>query len=234
MLNTKGIIFRTVKFKESSLVLDVYTEAKGLLSMFMNGVYSSKSSRLSSILQIGQMVDLTVYYSEKKELHRIKEVTPDFIYTSIPNQIHKSAMATFMIELSRQAIKDREAHTDLYQFIKRCLVLLDSQETLDVNYHLRYMLKLCSYLGIQANNNYSSINNSFDLLNAGFTPYVERMNYLITPDLSHLLSQLMNDQVVMLQYEKRKLLLNILLQYYKIHVEHFGELKSPQVYQSIL
>ncbi|MEP7195579.1 MAG: DNA repair protein RecO [Saprospiraceae bacterium] len=239
MLHTKGIVFRTVKFKESSLIIDLYTEEKGLHSFFMNSVFNSKTSRLSSLFQIGNLVELVAYYSEKKDLHRIKEVNPDYLYTSIPNTIFKSAISTFIIELCRHSIKDQQGNAELFQFIRRCLILLDRQEVVDANFHLKFMIRLCNFLGLQPQNNFSEINNSFDLLNAVFVPYELKDSHCILPDQSEQLSKLMQDaysseKTLEVNYEDRNKLLNILLQYYKIHVDHFGELKSPGVYKSIL
>ena len=239
MLHSKGIIFRSNKFKESSLIVDIYTEEKGLHSFFMNGVFSNKSTRLSSILQVGNLIEFVAYFSEKKDLHRIKEVNPDFIFSSIPNQIFKSAISTFMIELCRHCIKDQYLNKELFQFIKRCMILLDNQEELDANFHLKFMIKFCNYLGFKAQNNYSEIDNSFDLLNASFIPFQELQSYLVSPHSSAQLSKLMLDEynsekTLNIHYEDRHKLLHVLLQYFKIHVDHFGELKSPGIYKSIL
>lgn len=239
MLHTKGIVFRTVRFKESSLILDVFTEEKGIQSLFMNSVFQNKNSRLSSLLQVGQILDLVVYYSDKKDLHRIKEVNPDYLYSEIPNNIYKSAIATFMIELSRHCTKDHVVHVELFQYLKRCLILLDRQNPFDPNFHLKFMIRLCSFIGFQPVNNLSEVNNSFDLLNAQFVPYTIHNKYCVEIDKSINISKLLNDdysseKTLNLNYENRTQILNILIQYYKIHIEHFGELKSPGIYKSIL
>jgi len=234
MLHTKGIVFRTVKFKESSLIAEIYTEDKGLHTFFMNGVFSSKTSRTSALLQVGNILELVAYYSDKRELHRIKEISSDYLFRDIPNQIFKSAIATFIIEFCRHSIKDQSGNSELFQFLKRCLILLDKQEQTDNNFHLKFMLKLSKYLGLQANKNYDTTNNSFDLLNACFVPYSETNIYCLTPKISLHLHQLMCDDADDIQYELRNELLNVLLQYFKIHMDHFGELKSPSVYKSIL
>ncbi len=239
MLHTKGIIFRTVRFKESSLIVDIFTEEKGLHSFFMNSVHSPKNTRLSSLLQVSNMIEFVAYYSEKKDLHRIKEVNPDYIYTTIPNVIKKSAIATFIIELCRHCIKDQIEHRELYHYIRRCMILLDRQEELDANYHLKFMIRLCSFLGFQPVNNYSEERNSFDIMNAEFTTFNIHNIYGIDTIRSTNINSLLKDEyssenTLKLKYEDRSMLLEILLKYYQLHIENFGELKSPGVYKSIL
>ena len=233
MLHTKGIVFRVTRFRESSVIADIYTEEKGLQSFLMNGVYGAKTSRLSALFQVGQLVDLVTYFSEKKDVHRIKEIASDYLCLEIPNHIVKSAMATFMIELCRHAIRDQTSNRELFQFIKRCIMLLDHQEVADPNFHLKFMIRLSALLGFQLQNNFGGENESFDLLNAVFTSYNERDPYHMHPSLSRLLSALLRDQTEHIDYENRQSLLQWLLQYYRIHVENFGELKSPQVYKRI-
>lgn len=112
-------------------------------------------------------------------------------------------------------------------------MLLDHQEVADPNFHLKFMIRLSAILGFQLQNNFGGENESFDLLNAVFTSYNERDPYHMHPSLSRLLSALLRDQTEHIDYENRQLLLQWLLQYYRIHVENFGELKSPQVYKRI-
>ncbi|MCC6816047.1 MAG: DNA repair protein RecO [Saprospiraceae bacterium] len=239
MLSTRGIVFRTCRFKESSLILDVFTEQKGIQSFFMNSVFNSKNTRLSSLLQVSNILEIVAYYSDKKEIHRIKEVNPDYLYESIPNDIRKSAIATFIIELSRRCVKDQSEHQDFFQLIRRCLVLLDRQPTLDANFHLKFMIKLSSYLGFQPLKNYSQTNNAFDLINAQFIPFNLNNHYCIDPLLSEKIFKLLNDELKLenafkLSYEDRSRMLDTLIEYYKVHIENFGDLKSPSVYKSIL
>ena len=72
MLETRGVILRSIKYKESSLILDIYTEHKGLQSFLINGVFKKGNQRLAGILQLCNLVDLISYFNEQKHLHRIK------------------------------------------------------------------------------------------------------------------------------------------------------------------
>ena len=97
----------------------------------MNGVFKKASLRLPSILQLANQIELVAYYNESKNLHRIKEVSVSKIYTRINQDIHYSAISTFILEISRQCIRDSSAHPELYFFLENSLTKLDDAQTLD-------------------------------------------------------------------------------------------------------
>lgn len=43
MLHTRGIVFRTVKYGETSVITDVFTEEKGLLTFIAGSVRAARS-----------------------------------------------------------------------------------------------------------------------------------------------------------------------------------------------
>jgi len=57
LLNTQGIILRNVKYGESSLIIDAYTEAKGRQSYILNSVRSQKARTKQSVVAVGSFVD---------------------------------------------------------------------------------------------------------------------------------------------------------------------------------
>ena len=89
LLKTKGIIIRSTKFGESSLILDIYTLAKGRQSYIINGVRSSKARVQQSMVSLSSLVELVVYHRDSKSLNRIKEVKPAPTYSAIPFNVIK-------------------------------------------------------------------------------------------------------------------------------------------------
>jgi len=73
--NTKGIVLRTVKYGETSVIVSIYTELFGIQSYLVNGVRKSskKGSGSAALFQPAALLDLVVYYNELKQLNRIKE-----------------------------------------------------------------------------------------------------------------------------------------------------------------
>ena len=98
---TKGIVLRTVKYGETSLIVTMFTELFGLQSYLVNGVRTStkKGSGKANLFQPTAILDLVVYHNELKHLNRIKEFRWHFLYQHIFSDVPKNAVALFMIEL---------------------------------------------------------------------------------------------------------------------------------------
>ena len=117
IFESKGIVFRNQKFKESSVILDIYTESHGLLTFVVNGVRKSKARISPSSVQLMSIVDVSGYYKNERSLHRVKDLKLSFLYESLPFDVIKASVGTFMIELSRKCIKEESANPELFQFL---------------------------------------------------------------------------------------------------------------------
>src|SRR5262249_1638687 len=98
---TKGIVLRTVKYGETSLIATIFTELFGVQSYLVNGVRASskKGSGKANLFQPAAILDLITYHNELRNLQRIKEFRWDYLYLRIFSDIRKNAVALFMVEL---------------------------------------------------------------------------------------------------------------------------------------
>ena len=118
LVKTKGIVFRTLKYGESSLILDIYTEELGLRSYIANGVRKSKSRQHAAHYQLMSVLDLVVYEQNNRDLNRIKEIKLDIIYERLPFEIERSSVGIFLLELCQKSIKEKEQNSKLFHFIR--------------------------------------------------------------------------------------------------------------------
>ncbi|MFM7399399.1 MAG: DNA repair protein RecO, partial [Bacteroidota bacterium] len=63
-LKTTGIVFRSVKYAETSVIADIFTEDKGLHTFIAGGVRSAKARMPYSLFQPMMVVDLVAYYRD--------------------------------------------------------------------------------------------------------------------------------------------------------------------------
>ena len=72
---TKGIVLKTVKYGETSLIGTLYTELFGVQSYMINGVRTSsrKGPGKANMFQPAAILDLVVYHNEMRQLQRIRE-----------------------------------------------------------------------------------------------------------------------------------------------------------------
>src|SRR5215203_4734734 len=124
---TKGIILRSIKYGETSLVVTVFTEQLGLQSYLVNGVRqaSSKGTAKAALFQPTAILELVAYHNELKNLQRLKEFRWAYLYQHILSDVMKNAVALFMIELLTKCLKQPESNPELFYFVEDALHHLD-------------------------------------------------------------------------------------------------------------
>lgn len=224
MLKTQGIILRTVKYGESSLILDIYTRDKGLQSFIIGGVRSKKAKTKTGLLQLMSLVDLVSYFRESKDMHRIKEVNPTHIYSAIPFEIAKSSVGVFLIEFIQKTLKEQEANFKLFDFISECFIFLDKSEQSISNFHLVFLLKYASFLGIQPENNFSIEKKYFDMNESRFVTKIPVIHHCLNEEESECWNRMIECDLsethqLIISKELRKKLLNELIEYFQLHLD---------------
>lgn len=144
---TRGIVFRFVKYKESSIIANVFTEKLGLQAYIVNGVRSKNPKNKIALFQPLTLLDMVVYHREHAAINRIAEVKCPQPYQTLPFDMKKSCMAMFIAEVLNKTIKEHADHPALFAFLHQSLLVLDHVETGYESFHLQFMLKLCRYLG---------------------------------------------------------------------------------------
>ena len=233
-----GIIFRTAKYGESSVITDIYTREKGLRSYIVNGVRKPKAKMSASFFQHGNLVDMVAYDKKTGQLGRIKELKFSYQYDSLPFEIEKSSLALFFIELARNAIREEESNEALFDFLHDWFIYLDQYSYPTSNIHLKFMVDFAAQVGFQMSENISEKRNIFDIESGIFVNKNAIGNHLLNEEQSKLIYYLMQadrDEIYTLSIPKvtRISLLESLIMFYRIHIESFRELKSYAILRQV-
>jgi len=188
--NTRGIVLHHLKYSETSVIAKIYTELFGLQSYLINGVRSKKATIKANILQPLSLVDMVVYHKEKSRLQRIREVSGNPPFSSIPYDIAKSSIALFIAEILYKSIREEEANTNLFEFLFHSIHILDLTAGNCANFHLLFMLQLTKHLGFYPNGKYSDKFNFFDLREGVFLERQPEHPHFIPPPLGAYLNLL--------------------------------------------
>src|SRR6476469_3482718 len=123
---TKGVVLRSVKYGETSLVVTMFTEAFGLQSYIVNNVRitSKQSVGKAAHFQPAAMLDLVVYHNQFVNLQRIKEFKWGYLYQHLFSSVRKNSVALFMIELLSKCLKEPESNAELFYFVEDALLHL--------------------------------------------------------------------------------------------------------------
>ena len=240
---TKGIVLRTVKFGETSLVVTMITETLGLQSYLVNGVrtVSKKGTTKANLFQPAAILDLVAYHNEFKNLQRIKEFKWSYLYQHIFSDVRKNAVAMFMIELLSKCLKQPEANADLFYFIEDALHHLDeASDTVTANFPLFFALHLAVFFGFRINDEYSEAKHYLDLEEGTFVEDQPRHPHYLqdreAAAVSHILKIMQPSELseVALNQDIRRRITHALEEYYALHIPDFGTMRSLPVLREIM
>jgi len=238
LLKDQAIVFRTHKYGESSLIVELYTLQKGVRKYIINGVRSPKARTKANLLQVMTLLNIVAYERDDKDINRLKELRPSYIYQSIPFDIKKGTVGLFMIEVARKAIKEKEENTALFNFLSNSFRFLDASPHSIAHFHLVFLLELSTFLGFQPAGCFSKETPVFDLLEGDFTGSIPEHGHSLTGNLAIALDQLLNHTTtnsheLVLDRELRKRLLEQLVFYYQLHLDGLGVIHSHQILQEV-
>jgi DNA repair protein RecO (recombination protein O) len=238
MLQCNGIVLRTIKYGETSVISDIFTEEKGLLTFIGGSVRTARARMPFNLFQAMTVVDLVAYYKENHQgMHRLKELRAAEIYQSIPFDVRRGAVALFMAEVCRKCIHEGETNPELFAFIREYLLTLDRTSEPIANLHLHFLVHLGTHLGFQPedrteNNTFLDLKEGAYVLQKPPGPHLDleesrQFAFFQEIDVSAC------HQLKLSQKERKDLLLG-LLRFYQLHVPGFEGVNTPEVLNMVL
>lgn len=238
LCKTRGLTLHYIKYSDSSVIACVYTEFAGRKSFIINNVRGKNSATSIGLFQPLTILEMDIYYREKKELQRIKEARIITPLQNIPFDIRKNTIALFLAEVLYKTLREEIGNEPLFGFLLNSIQLLDCNTRGTANFHLLFLLELSKYLGFYPLQNYSDENPIFDMLNGKFVSLLPVHPYYLDKTYSLMLNDLMKLSFTTiysmeLNHTQRFELLSKILEYYYLHLEGIGKIKSLEVLKEI-
>ena len=232
--SVEGIVVRSVKYGETSLILDLLTPEDGISSFIVSSIRKKGKRGKSSLTQILNIVKVEAYVKDNGKLSRIKEISLSYVYKSIPFDVVKSSVATFIVEICRNTVKASDDYHGIYHYVIKGLIHLDNQEVSNPNFHIIFLLGLLKYVGFDITNNYDEQQNHFNIREGHFCRYVGDHRYLLNAQTSHHLSHYLKDPgYAKINRVERKDVLKGIVTYYQYHIDGFGQLNSLAILETL-
>lgn len=234
---TEGIVLKTTKYAESSIITNIFTKKYGLLSFIVQGVRSSRNKQKGNLIQPLNMLTLEIYLKEQRNLNRIKEYSTNYIYKYLHVDFAKQSVALFCIELISKCLKEHEVNERLYNYLSLFLTELDQETDSIENKPLFFLLETASILGFEPSLQNILHGNYFNLETGRFEDSIASVNVLDKEEtnmLKKLMAVYFEKNELKLSSLERKLLLEKMLLYFRWHIADFPELKSPHILSEIL
>lgn len=235
----KAILIRTNRYSDHSVMAKMYTREMGMQSMVIRGTGKSKKNKRNGLLQPLNILNLETWYHGQKNIHHVKEIALAERYISLhQGDLIKSSIEMFVNELIYKAIREEEENIPLFDFLHTSLLKLDKHSGKVVNFHLVFMLLFSRFLGF-----FPQLCNSgglpyLDLQEGHFTSSQPLHSHYVEGKLRELFEKLLtidyeSMDTLSLSNQERKALLSLLIDYYSIHLQGLGPMKTPQVLESI-
>jgi len=238
LISTEGIVLHFIKYGESSVITTIFTRDFGRQSYLVNAARSKKSQNKASLLQPLFFVDIVAYQKHSRELHRIKELRNNHVYQNLPFEITKSSIAIFLAEVLYKSINEQESYPEMYDFIKNSLLYFDLMETGSANFHLWFLFRLTEYLGFLPDTSRVGFEGWLDIKKGAVVHFQPSHPFYANKEATENLMKLSALKIYEISgfeipRKMRDTLISVLIDYYQLHFDDLGEIKSLNVLREV-
>ena len=103
---TLGIVLHTLKYKDTSLIADIYTEVAGRASFMVSIPRSRKAAVKPVLFQPLALVELEADFRPNATIYKVKEAKSLYPFATLPYDPYKSAIALFLSEFLYRAVRE--------------------------------------------------------------------------------------------------------------------------------
>ncbi len=234
----KAIALYSMKYKENSAIVHLYTNAFGRQSYLVNGIRGAKSKGSAALFHPLFLLDIEAYKRPKVELQRLKEFQLAVPLQNIPFSITKSTLALFISELLNKLIREEEPNSELFEFLYHSVLMLDELNEGVANFHLHFLTQLSKYVGFYPHSDGYMEGSYFDMKTGEFSVIRPKHPQFFSAENSSLLNRLISLPVselgqVELNRHQRRSFLNSMLDFYGYHFENLSPIRSLQVMNEV-
>ena len=235
LIKTKAIVLTSIKYGEADLIVKCLTE-EGVKSYLLRSIFRSKSKKIKiGYFQALSLLDISAIHNKQGNLNKITEARVSYLYKTLATDIFKQSIALFLAEVLAYSLREEEQNELQFQFIENSLIWLDNHDSF-ANFHLIFLFQLTKYLGF-----YPDVENAdsefFDLEEGTFHSLKPYRNFLSGKKLNLFKSiiGIKFDDMVQLKWnsESRQIVLDVLLDYYELHLPGFKKPRSLKVLKEV-
>lgn len=236
IVRTPAIVLSTLKYGESDLIARIYTRELGTQSYMLKGIRKSRKGKLRvSFFQPLTQLQIETQYKGKGTLEYIKDATIAYTYINIPVDIAKSSVALFFGEVLSQLLTEQQPDERLFNYLSTIFEFLDQTDHV-ANFTIKTLLDISELMGFGMDKTtwdfpyFNMLDGSFD--NNGMLPHhlSEEESSLFKAFIG---TNFDNIQNIKINRNQRTVLLNLVLDYFKIHLHTFKKPTSLTILKQL-
>jgi DNA repair protein RecO (recombination protein O) len=237
---TEAIVLNKIKYNDFSFIVNLYSREFGRFSTIVKIPKSKNNNNFFSINLFTSLniIDTEIDIKNTRNIQNLKYCNRAEILNSINNDVFKICIAQFIAEVMIKTIREEEPRSNLYDFVKETILLLENVTGACSNIHLLFLKEFAKAIGFGITNNYCEETPYFNFREGMFIPVYtyddESLDIQDSKILSYILTmEYANIKDVVLNYSDRKKLLAILIRYYEKHALQLNEIKSLKVLNEV-
>ena len=226
-------------YSETSIIARIYTEQLGLQTYIAKGVRKKGSRIKRNLFSPLSIIQLVANHKEGEGMRVLRDASCEYQLNGIATDMSKTAVSIYISELLSRSVSAQMADPNLYGYIEDAILNLDRATESIAGFPLSFTIGLTQFMGFDPHNNFSDGNTYFDMVEGYFCSHPPDHPYYLSSPLSNRLSEVLsalNAGVISIvaDHATRSELLARMIEYFRIHIPTFGEIKSVQVLSDVL
>ena len=235
VVSTKAIVISKIKYNDNDLIVKCYTASFGVKSYVIKNALKSKKGKLKpAYFQLLTLLDIEAEHKDNRSLHYFKEVRLYKPYESLHTNVFKSTVLLFLAEILSMILNEEEANPPLFEYLETTILWFDTVEKTGT-FHQQFLMGLTKFLGINPDTTNESLpyfnleNGNFQLQNGAHCVTGSKLK-LLKPFLGTKFDTTMTQE---LNSSQKHELLNMILDYFKLHLHAFKHPRSLTVLNQV-
>lgn len=233
LFKTRGLVLNTINYNDKYILAQVFTESFGRVTYMVSKTKGKSPKVPRSLFSPLAILDMEVEHQASRDIQRIREARVDAHLYGVAGDLAKTSMAFFLSEFLTRVLRDTSDKL-IFEFLDRSVQILDITDKSIANYHLVFMLKLSHFLGFYPNLEEYKESALFDMLNGEFVSFQPLHRHFLNRQESKVLSLLArisyeNMHHFVFTRQDRVIIINRIIEYYRLHLYDFPALKSLDV-----
>ncbi len=150
VFSTPAILLRRLDYGDYDLILTFLSLQRGKISLIAKSAKKS-TKRFAGTLELFSLIDVVANTGKGRGLPVLQEATLKSPFSSIRNDIQKTAYASYWCELIHNWVEENQQQTQFYYLLKHSLSQLDSGATAAAESSVLFQMRLLDLSGHSPN-----------------------------------------------------------------------------------
>lgn len=144
---TPAVVLRSTPYRDSSLIISLYTLAYGRVDCLAKGVRKGKTKGAAARYQVAAQLEVHYYHKDTRELQTLKEGQINTGYQRLWTDPKRMVYGLLVTEVFASAVQEVEPNPPAFRLLTDTLNVLDASPESLFNPLLRFLLELTRLQG---------------------------------------------------------------------------------------